>query len=144
MRAAREIALELQRLAVRDGAEVDDVQELSTSLTTPSRAAQAWIILPSESSAASATASDSVGCAWIGEIDFLDGVLVLARDGELVDQLRGVRADDVRAEDLAVLRVADDLHEAVGLARRARAAVRGEGELARPCTRASSPCTAAR
>ena len=64
------------------------------------------------------------------EIDFLDRELVRARDDELVDQLRRVRADDVGAEDLAVLRVANDLHEAFGLARRARAAVRREGELA--------------
>ena len=64
------------------------------------------------------------------QIDFFDRELVLARDDELVDQLRRVRADDVRAEDLAVLRVANDLHEAFRLARRARAAVRREGELA--------------
>ena len=50
------------------------------------------------------------------EIDLLDRVLVLARDHELVDQLSRVRANDVRAEDLAVLRVADDLDEPVRFA----------------------------
>src|ERR1039457_629960 len=64
------------------------------------------------------------------QLDLLDGELVLARHGQLVNELRGVRADDVRAEDLAVLRVADDLHEALGLARRACAAVRAIRELA--------------
>ena len=47
--------------------------------------------------------------------------LVLPRDGQLVNQLGRVCADDVRAEDLAVLGVADDLDEAFGLARGARA-----------------------
>ena len=41
-----------------------------------------------------------------GQLDLLDREFVLARDGELVDQLRRVRADDVRAQNLAVLRVA--------------------------------------
>ena len=58
------------------------------------------------------------------EVDFFDGELVRPRDDELVNQLGRVRADDVRAEDLAVLRVANDLHEALRVARRARAAAR--------------------
>ena len=39
------------------------------------------------------------------QLDLLDGERVLARDGELVDHFRRVGADDVRAEDLAVLDV---------------------------------------
>src|SRR4051812_34487639 len=64
------------------------------------------------------------------EIDFLDCEFVFPGDGQLVDHLRRVRADDVGAEYLAVLGVANDLDEAFGLARSARAAVGGEGELA--------------
>ena len=89
----------------------------------------AWIILPSESRHASATASDSVGMRMDREVHFLDRELVRPRDDELVNQLRRVRADDVRAEDLAVLRVANDLHEALRLARRARAAAGHERKL---------------
>src|SRR5438105_2137389 len=57
------------------------------------------------------------------EVDFLDGVLVLAGDRKLVDHLGSVRADDVGAEYLAVLRVANDLDEALGLAGGAGAGV---------------------
>ena len=46
------------------------------------------------------------------ELDFLHGVLVRAREHQLVDQLRRVSADDVGAEDLPVLGAADDFHEA--------------------------------
>src|SRR5688572_26220218 len=49
------------------------------------------------------------------EIDFFHGVLVLAGHRELVDDLRGVAAHDVGPQDLAVLLVADDLHEPLGL-----------------------------
>src|SRR2546423_12346567 len=48
-------ALKLERGGIRERTEVDD-EELAT---------HAWIIFPSESSAASAIASDSVGCAWM-------------------------------------------------------------------------------
>src|SRR6267143_3107756 len=65
------------------------------------------------------------------EIDFFDGVFVLPRHRELVDYFGRMVADDMRAENLAVLLVAQDLHEAFGLARTARAAVGGEWELAR-------------
>src|SRR5687768_2319577 len=64
-----------------------------------------------------------------GEIDLLHRVLVLACDRELVDELGRVGPDDVCAEDLTVLGVANDLHEAVGLAAGASAPVRREGEL---------------
>src|SRR5437879_4564433 len=64
------------------------------------------------------------------EIDFFDGVFVLPRDRQLVNHLGRMRADDVRAEDFAVFLVAQDLHEAFGLARAARPAVRGERKLA--------------
>src|SRR5688572_2409154 len=62
------------------------------------------------------------------QVDFLDGELVLAGHAQLVNQLRGVRPDDMRAEDLAILRIADDLHEALGVARRPRAAIVREGK----------------
>src|SRR5687768_397363 len=64
------------------------------------------------------------------EVDLFDGELVLARHRQLVNQLGRVAADDVRAEDLAVLRIANDLDEPFGLAARPCTAVRGEGELA--------------
>ena len=51
-----------------------------------------------------------------GKIDFFDRVLVLARNRQLVYQLGRVRTDDVGAQYLTVLRVADDLDEAFSLA----------------------------
>ena len=68
------------------------------------------------------------GMRMDGQVDFLDRELVLSGDAELVDQLRRVRTDDVRAEDLAVLRVADDLDEPLGLSGRPRASIVREGE----------------
>src|ERR1051326_4492358 len=65
-----------------------------------------------------------------GEIDFLDGVFVLAGDDELMDELRRVRSDDVRSEDFPVLGVADDFHEDLRFAGRAGTSVRRERELA--------------
>src|SRR5690606_39881334 len=56
--------------------------------------------------------------------------LEVAADDEFADQLARARPDDVRAQDLAVLLVADDLHEAFRLARRARATARAERERA--------------
>ena len=50
------------------------------------------------------------------ELDLFHGELVGPRNGELVNEFRRMRAHDVRAEDLTVLGVADDLHEAFGLA----------------------------
>jgi len=44
------------------------------------------------------------------------------------DQFRRLRADDVHAENLAVIGVGDDLDEALVLAHDRRARVRGEGE----------------
>ena len=57
------------------------------------------------------------------QVDFLHGVLVGAGEYELVDHLRGVGADDVRADDLAVLATADDLDEPVRFPRRPGASV---------------------
>ena len=70
-----------------------------------------------------------MGCAWIARFDFLDRELVRASHDDLVNELRRVRADDVRAEDLTVLRVANDLDEALRLARRARASAGRERKL---------------
>ena len=56
--------------------------------------------------------------------------LVLSRNSKLVQQFCRVRANDVRTENLAVFRIANDLHESLGLARRACAAVGREGKLA--------------
>src|SRR6266550_4714971 len=64
------------------------------------------------------------------QIDFFDGVFVLPRHRELVDYFGRMVADDMRAENLAVLLVAQDLDEAFGLACAARPAVRGERKLA--------------
>ena len=58
---------------------------------------------PSAARAASITASDSVGWPWIDAGDL--GVAALQRLGvdELLDQLGRLGADDVAAEQLAVL-----------------------------------------
>src|SRR5688572_3141903 len=64
------------------------------------------------------------------QIHFLDRVFVLPRDRQLVDDLGGVAPDDVGPQDLAVLLVPHDLHEALGLPRRAGAAVGAEREAA--------------
>src|SRR5215210_5236057 len=66
------------------------------------------------------------GVRVYGEIDFLDGVFVLSSDGQLVDDLRGVSADDMRAENLTVFLVPDDLHESLRLTRRPGPAVGAE------------------
>src|SRR5437879_6722293 len=63
-----------------------------------------------------------------GELDLLHRVFVFAGHGQLVDQLRSGAPYDVRSQDLAVLLVADDLHEALSLPGPARAPVRREGE----------------
>src|SRR5207302_10006126 len=46
------------------------------------------------------------------------------------NQLRRMRTNDVRPENLAVLRVANDLHEPIGLARRTGASVVGKEKFA--------------
>src|ERR1041385_525379 len=61
-----------------------------------------------------------------GEIDLVDGELVRSRHHELMEYLGGVRSDDVSTQYLAVLRVADDLHEAFCLTGGPRPATRGE------------------
>src|SRR3954471_5078996 len=60
--------------------------------------------------------------------DLFGGELVRACDDDLVNHFRRVRAHDVGAEDLAVLRVANDLHEAFCLTRGTRATIRREIE----------------
>src|SRR5688572_20161473 len=63
------------------------------------------------------------------EVDLLHGVLVLSRHHQLVDDLRRMGPDNVRSEDLTIFRVSNDLHEPVGLAAGARAAICREGKL---------------
>ena len=50
--------------------------------------------------------------------------------GALVDELPGVGAHDVRAQDLVCAGVRNELHHALGVVHAARAAVRHERELA--------------
>ena len=89
------------------------------------------MLWPWTASAASWSASDSVGCAWIVRI--ISSVVASSAEqrAALGDELGRVRADDVDAEDLVVLRVGDDLDEALrrGLHRRLREDA--ERELAR-------------
>ena len=54
--------------------------------------------------------------------------LELHRDHGLGDQLRRIRPDDVHAEDLVGFRVGEHLHQAGGVAERARPAIRHEWE----------------
>ena len=63
------------------------------------------------------------------QIDLLDSVLVFPRDRQLVDHLGRVGADDVRAENLTVFLVAQNLDESVGFAGAARAAIGRERKL---------------
>src|ERR1700686_544529 len=75
---------------------------------------------------------DRFGESWVRvdrESDLLDGELFLPGARELRDRLGGVGADDVGAQDLAILGLPNDLDEPVGLARRARTAIRREREL---------------
>src|SRR5688572_19366411 len=58
----------------------------------------------------------------------LDCRFQVSADDELGDQLTRTRSDDMRADDLAVLFVANDLHEAFRLARCACATVRAPRE----------------
>src|SRR5918993_2890299 len=48
--------------------------------------------------------------------DLRVAALQIPGDDELLDQVGGLRRDDVRAEDLAVAAVADDLHHAAAIA----------------------------
>ena len=68
--------------------------------------------------------------------DLLEAALELLRDDQLGDHLGRARADDVRAEQLAVARVADDLHHALAVAVDGRRADAAHRELARPRRRA--------
>src|SRR5215472_2696800 len=58
------------------------------------------------------------------------GALHLQRDHGFRNQLRGCRPDDVYAQNLTVLGIGDDLHEALVLANDAGAGVGREGEFA--------------
>src|SRR5579862_7734270 len=64
------------------------------------------------------------------EVDLFDRKLVLPRHAELVNQLGRVRADDMRAQDLAILGFANDLDESLGLTRGPRPAGGREREFA--------------
>ena len=64
------------------------------------------------------------------QLDFFHGKLVFASHRKLVNDFGCMRADDVRAQYLAVLGVREDLYKALGLARSPCAAVGGEGESA--------------
>ena len=79
------------------------------------RRAYWWIAQPSTARAASRTASEIVGCG----VDDPGQLLVAALERDRVDQLgdhvAGAVADDVGAEDLAVLGVDDELHDPVAV-----------------------------
>src|SRR5207245_2342419 len=62
------------------------------------------------------------------QLDLFHRVLVLPRHRQLVDDLGGVPAHDVGAQDLTVFLVAQDLHEPLGLARSPGPAVGRERE----------------
>src|SRR6266853_1234307 len=84
---------------------------------------------PSAAAAASITASDSVGCAWIvRRRSSATAPISIARVPSAIEM--GAVADDMHAEELAGLGVDDDLDEAFGVVDRERAAERGERELA--------------
>ena len=77
---------------------------------------------------ASLTASDSVGWANTLRADLVGGEVPLLGEGQHGQQLGHVGADHVGAEDLVVLRVGDDLHEADRVAEAHRLAVGRERE----------------
>ena len=85
----------------------------------------------SAASAASCTASDSVGCAWIGALQVFAARGVFHRKHGFGDQFARHRSDDVDAEDLVAACVRDDLAEADAGFHRLGAAARGEREAAR-------------
>ena len=60
------------------------------------------------------------------EVDLFEGQPVLDRQRRLGDEVGRARADDVRAEQLARLRVGNDLHETFRLAQGQRATSGGE------------------
>lgn len=63
-----------------------------------------------------------------GKLQFLDGGLEQSADDQGADQLTGVRPDDVRTQQLPIVRIPDELDEPIGLADRARATVRAPRE----------------
>ena len=80
-----------------------------------------WSGRPSATSAASLVASPSVGCAAIESPTVSSVASASMPTTPGVDQLGGVHADDDHAEQLAVARLADDLHEARAVAVHGRA-----------------------
>ena len=102
------------------------------------------IALLSAASAASCSASDSVGCACIVRCRSSRARRVLHRQHRFGDQLAGHRADDVHAEDLVVVLRGDDLHEALRRFHRARAAAGQERERADLVRRGRWPSPAPR
>ena len=75
-------------------------------------------------------ASDEGGVGVDGPHQVFDGAFELHGGNGFGDELRRLRADDVHAEDLSVLGVGDDLHEAVVRVDDGGLGVSDEGELA--------------
>ena len=75
-----------------------------------------WIARLPTASAASFTASGSVGCAWQVRAMSSAERAELHRHRRLGDHVAGVGADDVHAEHAVGLGVGQDFHEAVGRA----------------------------
>ena len=98
-----------------------------------------WMAWPSAASVASSAASDSVGWAWMVCMISSSVASSVRPDRELVDQLGGLGAHDVHAEDLAGALVGHHLDEALGVAQRHRLAVGGERELPDRSPRGRSP-----
>ena len=95
----------------------------------PRLARHMLIMCPSRPCSASLTASLRVGWACTLRASSLDGEVPLLGQGQLGQQLGDVGADQVAAEQLAVLRVAEQLDEPDGVAEAVRFAVGHEREL---------------
>ena len=119
-----------KRSAGSIGRERWDASRVGKSARRDDAARHIWIARLPTASAASFTASDSVGCGVAGARDVLGRAAELHRDRRLGDHVAGVGADDVHAEHAVGLGVGEDLHEAVGGEVDLGAAVGGERKLA--------------
>ena len=115
------------------------IEQYGAKLGHADRRAYRWIGRPSTPSAASFTASDKRRMRVNRHADVLRRPAVLEREHHFCAQLRDVRPDHVRPEQLVGLRIGDELHEAAGLRPSFARGRLPRTETCRLCIRGRSP-----
>lgn len=85
-----------------------------------------WLVVSSHAGFLECLAKSRVSMAGLCHV--LGAGAILHGEHALAEHFSGVRTDNVHSEDLALVGVNEDLHEAVGVKVRARPAVRHERE----------------